>query len=846
MNQRERRPAMNLLNQPLTEVYSRLATGEQGLTAAEAAKRLESYGRNTLGKQETAGAIVAFLRLFLNPLVAILLISAVMSYFLGEVNGALIIAVLVVLSVFLQFYHERRSGAAAAALRQRVAVHAEVLRDGTKQEIPLDEIVPGDIIYLAAGDIVPGDARIISVKDLYVNQASLTGESFPAEKEADSAARPDSGLTEMTHAVFMGSNVTSGLATAVVAATGRETEIGKIANTLTLAPPETEFQRGIREFSLMLMKVIIVLVLIIFFINAFQKHNIFESFLFALAISVGITPELLPMIMTINMANGAVAMSRKGVIVKWLAAIQNFGSMDVLCSDKTGTLTEGEFRLVSCTDYNGKESQAFLYGYLNSTLQGGMKNPLDLAIAAFRQPEEASQYSKVDEIPFDFVRRMLSVVVEHDGERLLLTKGAPESLLPKCSRYLDGDEVKPLTEATLQTIQTQFSDDSAKGNRVIAMAYKPVASDQKSFAVADETDLIFSGLLAFFDPPRATAGETIAALNQLGVNVKILTGDNEIVARKVCGEVGIPVDKILTGTDMDKLTDDALARVIDNTAVFARLNPVQKNRIIYLLKRKGHVVGYIGDGINDAPSLRAADVGISVNNAVDVAKESAAIILMEKSLAALKDGVIEGRRTFANTMKYIMMGTSSNFGNMFSMSFASLMVPFLPMLPVQILLNNLLYDFSQVSIPTDTVDEEYIRRPRRWDIKFIRHFMVIFGPVSSLFDLLTFALLLYVFKADEGLFQTGWFVESLATQVLVIHIIRSRYGLGKSHASKWLILTTTGCAVLGLVIPYTPLGGFFGFVPLPLEYLAAIAGLVAAYLLLVDRVKRWFFVKYGW
>ncbi|MDR3561058.1 MAG: magnesium-translocating P-type ATPase [Negativicutes bacterium] len=837
---------MNLLNRPLAEVYKQLGCGEAGLTAAEAARRLAVYGRNVLGQQETAGAIVAFLRLFLNPLVAILLISAVMSYFLGEVNGALIIAVLVVVSVVFQFYHEHRSGAAAAALRQRVAVHATALRDGAKQEIPIEEIVPGDIIYLTAGDIVPGDARIISVKDLYVNQASLTGESFPAEKAADPAARDEAGLTEMTQAVFMGSNVTSGLATAMVTTTGRETEIGKIANTLALTPPETEFQRGIREFSLMLMKVIIVLVLVIFFINAFQKHNLFESFLFALAISVGITPELLPMIMTINLANGAVAMSRKGVIVKWLFAIQNFGSMDVLCSDKTGTLTEGEFRLVSFTDYNGTESPFFWHAYLNSTLQGGMKNPLDLAVTAFRKPEEAAAYTKVDEIPFDFVRRMLSVVVEGKGERLLITKGAPESLLTRCSRYLDGGDIKPLTAEGLKIIQDRFAADSEKGNRVIAMAYKPVDAKQDKFALADETDLIFSGLLAFFDPPRASAGETIAALNGLGVQIKILTGDNEIVARKVCAEVGIPVDRVLTGTDMDRLSDEALSRVIDTTAVFARLNPVQKNRIIYLLKRKGHVVGYIGDGINDAPSLRAADVGISVNNAVDVAKESASIILLEKSLVALKDGVVEGRRTFANTMKYIMMGTSSNFGNMFSMSFASLMVPFLPMLPVQILLNNLLYDFSQVSIPTDAVDDDYIKRPRRWDIKFIRHFMLIFGPVSSLFDLLTFGLLLYVFKADQGLFQTGWFVESLATQVLVIHIIRSRYSPLKSHASKWLTLTTTGCAVLGLIIPYTALGTFFGFVPLPLPYLAAIAGLVALYLLLVEQVKRWFFVKYGW
>lgn len=837
---------MHTLNKPLDELYRELAASDQGLTAAEANKRLALYGRNVLGQQETASDIIALLRLFLNPLVAILLVSAIMSYFLGEVNGALIIAVLVVLSVVLQFYHEHRSGKAAAALRQRVAVHATVLRNGAKQEVPLDEIVPGDVIYLTAGDIVPGDARIISSKDLYVNQASLTGESFPALKAAVQGGQPEAGLTEMTHAVFMGSNVTSGFAAAVVASTGKETEIGRIAHTLALTPPQTEFQHGIREFSLMLMRVIIVLVLIIFFINTLQQHNIFEAFLFALAISVGITPELLPMIMTINLANGAVAMSRKGVIVKWLAAIQNFGSMDVLCSDKTGTLTEGEFQMISCTDYAGGDSRSFLHAYLNSTLQSGMKNPLDLAIAAFRQPAEAAEYTKIDEIPFDFVRRMLSVVVGRGEECLLITKGAPESLLPHCDRYLDGTEVKVLTVDVMQNIQARFADDSEKGYRVIAMAYKPVAKQQTAFGVSDEEGLIFSGFLAFFDPPRATAGDTIAALHGLGVKVKILTGDSEIVARKVCQEVGIPVDSILTGTEIDKLSEEALARIIDTTAVFARLNPVQKNRIIHLLKHKGHVVGYIGDGINDAPSLRAADVGISVNNAVDVAKEAAAIILMEKSLSALKDGVIEGRRTFANTMKYIMMGTSSNFGNMFSMAFASLMVPFLPMLPVQILLNNLLYDFSQVSIPTDTVDDDYLKRPRRWDIKFIRHFMLVFGPVSSVFDLLTFGLLVYVFKANEGLFQTGWFIESLATQVLVIHIIRSRHSFRQSHASKWLMLTTTGCALIGLVIPYTPLGEFFGFVPLPLFYLAAIAGLVALYLVIVEYVKRWFFVRYGW
>jgi Mg2+-importing ATPase len=837
---------MITLSSALEEIFHELKVDGQGLSTDEAKRRLSIYGPNVLGGGEAISALRSFLRLFLDPLVAVLLVSAGLSYFLGEARGAVIICVMVVLSVGLQFYHEHRSNKAAADLRRQVAVHATVLRDGARKDVPLAEVVPGDVVFLAAGDIVPGDGRLLSAKDLYVNEASLTGESFPAAKVAATEGHPAEALTDMNYAVFMGSNVTSGLGTAIIVATGAGSQIGQIAHTLTAEPPETEFQRGIREFSLLLMRIIIVLVLAIFFINALLKHNLFESFMFAVAISVGITPELLPMIITINLANGAVAMSRRGVIVKWLAAIQNFGSMDVLCSDKTGTLTEGEMRLVSCSGYSGDEDRVFLQAYLNSTLQSGIKNPLDETIAAYRQPEAAGDYTKVDEVPFDFVRRLLSVVVAGPDGRLLITKGAPESLLAKCDRYADGLSVRSLDDAAKSELAARFAADSEQGYRVIAVAYRPVDEGQTSFTTADEENLIFSGFLAFFDPPRATTGETIAALKALGVRVKILTGDNESVARKVCQDVGIPVDRVLTGGEVDRLTDEALSRQIDDTAVFARLNPVQKNRIIQLLRRKGHVVGYIGDGINDAPSLRAADVGISVNNAVDVAKEAAAIILLEKSLAALRDGVVEGRRTFANTLKYIMMGTSSNFGNMFSMSIASVMVPFLPMRPVQILLNNFLYDVSQVTIPSDAVDKEYIRRPRRWDIKFIRRFMLVFGPVSSLFDILTFAVLLYAFGAGEAEFQTGWFIESLATQVLVIHIIRSRYSLFRSRASKWLTLTTVGAALAGLVIPYTPLGEFFGFVPLPAGYLAAIAALVGLYLLMVEGVKRWFFAKFGW
>jgi Mg2+-importing ATPase len=598
----------------------------------------------------------------------------------------------------------------------------------------------------------------------------------------------------------------------------------------------------------MLTKVIVSLVLLIFLINALLKHNFFESFLFALAVSVGLTPELLPVIMTVTLAKGALTMSKKGVIVKRLESIQNFGSMDILCSDKTGTLTEGEFKLVESTAVDGSENpQILLFAWLNSTLQGGMKNPLDMTIASLPAPETALDYQKKADIPFDFVRRMMSVVVENTAaETLMITKGAPESILKISTHYLTKDGPVDLTGEKLAEVTNKFEDFSAKGYRVIAVACKNFPQLKNTYDLTDEQDVTLLGYLAFFDPPKASVRETILGLKALGVTLKILTGDNELVTRKVCEDIGITAEPILTGNDIDTMPDEALSRKIDETPIFARLSPSQKNRIMDLLKRKGHVVGFIGDGINDAPSLHVADVGISVNNAVDVAKESASIILLEKNLAALRDGVVEGRRTFANTLKYIMMGTSSNFGNMFSMSIASVLVPFLPMAPVQILLNNLLYDFSQITIPSDNVDEEAVSKPRRWDIKFIRHFMLVFGPVSSLFDILTFTLLLYFFRADEAAFQTGWFIESLATQVLVVHIIRSRYNILKSRSSGWLALSTIGIALSGFLIPYTPLGGYFGFAPLPTAFIAAICILVVSYLVLVDFAKRWFFAKYGW
>lgn len=839
---------MTLLNRSVAELLQQLqTTGAAGLSETEAAARLKRYGPNSLEEGQALSDAEAFLGQFLNPLVLVLLISAAVSYFLGEIRGGIIISVLVLFSVCLQFYYERHSMKAALALRRRVSVHATVLRDGAKKDVELVTVVPGDIVFLSAGDLIPGDARLLTVRNLYVNQASLTGESFPVEKRVELAEQDKTSMTDMDYALFMGSSVVSGLAQAVIVATGRETEIGQLAHTLTLTPPTTDFERGIKEFSLMLVKVIFILVSVIFLLNALMNKGFFESFLFAVAVSVGLTPELLPMIMTVNLANGAVVMAHKGVIVKQLAAIQNFGSMDILCSDKTGTLTEGKLKLAAYHDAFGlTEQKVLLYAYLNSAMQGGTKNPLDLAITAIVKPEEVGQFTKIDEVPFDFVRRILSVAVQVGGERLLIAKGAPEAIFDSCSQCYHNGRLEPFSEAIRQQTHASFESESAKGDKVIAVAYKKVDLARDSFSADDEEELIFLGTLSFFDPPKEGMAATIADLEALGIKIKILTGDNELISKKVCEDVGIPVERVILGSELEQMTNDALARAVDEVALFARLTPAQKDRVVHLLKRKGHVVGYIGDGINDAPSLLAADVGISVNNAVDVAKAAAGIIMLERSLDALKDGVVEGRKTFANTMKYIMMGASSNFGNMFSMSFASVMVPFLPMLPVQILLNNLLYDSSQVTIPTDNVDQESVMKPKKWDIAFIRRFMLVFGPVSSLFDVLTFAVLFYFFRADEATFQTGWFIESLATQVLVVYIIRSRHSLLTSRPGKWLVLTTVICVIAGVAIPYSPLSEFFGFTPLPMVYLVAIGSLVISYLLLVELVKRWFWRRYGW
>ncbi|MBS7613978.1 magnesium-translocating P-type ATPase, partial [Candidatus Bathyarchaeota archaeon] len=769
------------------------------------------------------------------------------SSFFGEIINATIIFSIVFASVFLDFYQESKAEKAAEMLKQRVAVTATVLRDGVKREVRVSEVVPGDVIYLSAGDVVPADARIINAKDLFVDQSALTGESFPVEKTATQLKSYSSSITEWSNYIFMGTSVVSGSATAVVVRTGSSTEYGKIARRLVAREPETEFQRGIRSFGYMIMQVTFFLVLFVFFINALYMRSILESFLFAVALAVGLTPGLLPMIVSVNLSKGAVFMAKKGVIVKRLAAIQNFGSMDVLCMDKTGTLTENRIKLLLYVDINGEKSdKVLLYSYLNSYYQTGLKSPLDEAILKFEEID-VKDYRKIDEVPFDFIRRRLSIVVENQNQRFMATKGAPEEIAKICSYCETGSTIVDITDETRRKIEQRYVELSGEGYRVLAVAYKRLREDKPVYTAGDENEMVFLGFLAFLDPPKETAKESLKLLKNAGIELKILTGDNELVTRKVCEYLGFEIKGIITESEIAQMHDDSLERVVEEVNVFCRVTPVQKDRIINALKSNGHIVGFLGDGINDAPSLKSADVGISVENAVDVAKESADIVLSRTDLTVLYDGVLEGRKTLGNTMKYIMMGVSSNFGNMFSVAGASLFLPFLPMLPIQILLNNLLYDLSQSTIPTDEVDQEYIEKPKRWDIQFIRWFMVCLGPVSSLFDFLTFFVLLYVFNVSEPLFQTAWFIESLSSQTLIIFVIRTRRTpFWKSKPSRLLLISSMVIIAFASTLPYTPLGAVFHFVEPPVAFFIALTAILSGYIALAEIVKNWFYKKYGY
>jgi Mg2+-importing ATPase len=826
-----------------------LSLTETGLTNEEARTRLARFGPNEPATARRTATIFQLLLLFANPLAIILLAASAISAALGEVINASIIALMVLLSVALNFIQTYRSHRAVDRIRKEVAPTATVLRDGKWVEIPRRAVVPGDVIKLAAGDLVPADADLVQARDLHVQQAALTGESLPVEKSA-LIVPSDEQNKDDSHKVFLGTSVVSGTGLAIVTATGKNTAFGDIATRLATKPPETEFERGTKEFGLLIMKTTILLVLFVLLISVVLHHNFMESLLFAVALAVGLTPEFLPMITTVTLGQGAVHMARKKVIVKHLEAMQNFGSIDVLCSDKTGTLTSGEMALDQHVDPFGSPSErVFLLAYLNSLHETGVSNPLDEAIKERRTSNpldtavlhhdhpDIHAYRKIDEIPFDFERRRVSIVVEHEGARLLITKGAPESVLPVCSAFEVNGQQNPLEKDSRARAETTYRSFCSQGFRMLAVAYAKV-SPKDVYRDDDEKDLLLAGFLTFSDPPLESAKVALRALRRDGVEVKILTGDNELVTKHICSQVGLDSERIILGDELEGMTDPALAHVVEQTSVFARVSPAQKNRIIHALKNRSHVVGYLGDGINDAPSLHAADVGISVSTAVDVAKDAADFILLERSLSVLHEGILEGRKAFGNVMKYLLMGTSSNFGNMFSMAAASVFLPFLPMLPTQILLNNFLYDLAQVTIPTDKVDETFIHKPQRWNVKLIRDFMIYIGPLSSIYDFLTFFALLKIFHASEQFFHSGWFVESLATQTLVIFVIRTARNPFRSRPSLALTLTTVSVVLFGIVLPYTSLGALIGFTPLPSGFLLFIAVATGTYLILVEVVKR--------
>src|ERR1039457_3454036 len=830
-------------DRPLQELFELLPATPAGLTTEEARRRLRLYGPNSFVHESRFSALLSFFGFFRNPLVVILVIASAVSLALGEHIGGLIILAIVLFSVILNFLMEFQARHAVEDIQKQIALTAAVVRDGREQELPTAELVPGDIVRLNAGDLVPADARLLEVKDLHVRESVLTGESLPVEKTVADLPKEKHGVADASNSVFLGTAVQTGIGTAVIVCTGKDTACGEIANRLAMRPPETEFGRGIRRFGMMLTWVTMVLVLFVLLVNIIFHRPLLESFLFSVALAVGMTPEMMPMIITVTLAQGAKRMTKKKVLVKQLSAIEDFGSVDILCTDKTGSLTEGEIVLDRHVDFQGKDNENVLQlVYLNSHFEAGIKSPLDDAILKHEAPSIVG-YDKVDEIPFDFNRKRLSVVVRHADEDLLITKGEAESGFAICETVIVDGVAQPFDESRRAEAEETLKKLSADGFRVLGVATLKVHK-QDAYAASAEHAMTLVGFAAFLDPPKEGVLAVLQALKQNGISVVVMTGDNQYVTQKIAHDVGLNADRIIVGNQLDTMDDAAVAYQAENGAIFARVSPEQKNRVILALKARGHVVGYMGDGINDAPSLHTADVGISVMNGVNVAKDAAKIILLEKDLAVVNDGVLEGRRSFANIMKYIIMGTSSNFGNMFSMAAASLFLPFLPMLPSQILLNNFLYDVSQVSIPSDNVDPAMVQKPKRWQIGFIRQFMAIIGPISSIYDFLTFGVLLWVFHAstNESLFHTGWFVESLATQTLVVFVIRTAANPLKSRPSRPLLISVLAIVTLATVLPYTPLGKLLRFTPLPVSLLAAIAFLAVTYLFVVQAVKSWFYL----
>ncbi len=823
-----------------------LDVSEKGLSEQEAKRRLEVYGYNEPAKKKQASIVRQILAKFLNPLVIVLLLIASFSLFFGEMVNALLITIMALISVGLGFIQEYRAGKAADKLSMMVRTTATVWRNGKSREIHIQDIVPGDIVDLFAGDMIPADIRILTCKDFFLNQASLTGESFPIEKTPIPPQEVSNAISSLNNIAFMGSSVVSGTALAVAVKTGGETRFGELYQKLSSINITTSFDRGVQQFTMLMIKAMLCMVIFIFAIVAIREGQFLEAFLFSLCVAVGLTPEMLPMIVTITLSKGAIALSKKEVIVKRLNSIQNFGAMDVLCTDKTGTLTIDKIVLEKHCDVSGNEDEDVLrFAYINSFYQTGLRNILDKAILK-HEKLLMKQYEKVDEIPFDFSRKIMSVVVKINGGHTIISKGAPEEIFKRITRYELEGKIHEVDPGLLLELEKEYRVLSSDGFRVLAIAYKEIKDTKAIYSKDDERDLVLKGYVAFLDPPKPTVKKAIEALVKLDIDFKVLTGDNEFVTRKICSDVGLDVKTLVTGDDIEKATDSELKVMVEQANIFTRLLPLQKERVIRALHDNGHIVGYLGDGINDAPALKASDVGISVNNAVDIAKESADIILLRKSLLVLQDGVLEGRKTFGNIVKYIKMGASSNFGNMFSMTGGSLFLPFLPMLPIQILLNNFLYDLSQIAIPTDEVDAEYLLRPRPWDISSIKTFMLIIGPISSLFDFLTFWVMLSIFHAPAELFHTGWFLESLCTQTLVIHIIRTgKIPFVDSWPSRWLLLSSILIVGIGMYIPYSPLATYFGFVAPPQRYFVALFVIAGSYFYLVQIVKSWFVRKFG-
>jgi Mg2+-importing ATPase len=829
-----------------------LRTSLDGLTQAEAEKRARTAGPNEIAQERKQGWPVRILKIIRNPLVILLTTLSAISFLTGDARAGSVMVGMVALSVGLRFWQEARADSAAEKLKAMIHVTATVVRDSAAREIPLRDLVPGDIVKLAAGDMIPGDVRLLSSKDVFVSQGSLTGESLPVEKFHDPETREEASPTELKNTCFMGTSVESGTATAVVVTTGVQTYLGSMARSITGERPLTSFDQGLNRFTWLMLRFMAVMVPLVFLINGFTKHDWKGAFFFALAVAVGLTPEMLPMIVSVCLSNGALVMSRKKVIVKRINSIQNFGAMDVLCTDKTGTLTEDRVVLMRHCNVAGHESEdVLLDGYLISHFQTGLKNLLDRAIlesADFHGKATVEKYKKLDELPFDFTRRMMSVLVaDPEGKAILLTKGAPEDVFHRCSHFeLDG-KLSPMEPDLMVGLKQEYDSLSNDGFRVLAVASKDLDGKQLC-AKDDERELTLRGYVAFLDPPKRTAASALAALARNGVAVKILTGDNHLISRKVCKDVGLTPDPMLLGGDVEKMPDAELAEAAEKATLFARLSPADKERVIRLLRGKGHVVGFMGDGINDAPALRAADVSISVDTATDIAKESADLILLEKDLTVLEGGVIEGRKVFANIVKYIRMGASSNFGNMFSVLGASAFLPFLPMAPIQVLTNNLLYDFSQVPIPGDAVDEEQVSKPRPWDIGQIKRFILFIGPISSIFDYTTFFVMLWIFNCWDpsraSLFQTGWFVESLMTQTLIIHVIRTnKIPFLQSRASWALTATTLAIMALGAWLPYSPLAPALGFTHLPALYWPILMLTLLSYMGLTQLIKVWLLRK---